>query len=144
MKAHILENRVCPSLPPYYPGLLIHHHLHQQLLMQSSRAKFYCSRAFRISESAKYQILLCFCCLFLLFFFCCFLWQLNELRAKFTRDRWGNVAEYSSNWTFCSLFQILRTPGYMCNRPRIWSQNSFESVELPLRVENLKGLPQTE
>ena len=52
------------------------------------------------------------------------------------QNRWNNVAEYSLNWAFCSIVQILGIPGYVCNRFRLLSQNSFEDVELPVRVEN--------
>ena len=38
------------------------------------------------------------------------------------------------------MLQILGTLGYKCNRLRHLLQNSFENVELPVRVENRTGL----
>ena len=36
------------------------------------------------------------------------------------------------------MLQVLGTPGYTCNHLRLLSQNSFEDVELPLQVKNLR------
>ena len=36
----------------------------------------------------------------------------------------------------CSMLHILGTPGYTCSRLGLLSQNSFENVKLPVRVEN--------
>ena len=37
---------------------------------------------------------------------------------------------------FRNILQTLDFTGYTCNCPRLWSQNIFEDVKLPLRAEN--------
>ena len=46
-----------------------------------------------------------------------------------------NGAVYSSNWTLWNILQILETIGYIPNCLRLFSQNSFEAVEMPVAVQ---------
>ena len=50
------------------------------------------------------------------------------------QNLWNNVAEYSSNWTFCNTLQILGIPGYTRN-----SHNHLGSSDrrLKIRAESL-------
>ena len=63
--------------------------------------------------------------------------------ARVTRGRFCNkIAETMFRifieLNFCNMLQMLGQPAYWCNHLRLLSQNSFEDVKLPVRVENCR------